>query len=134
MVSPSTDGGEYECVVSNEAGNGSDAAILYVRPTISSGPISVRSAVNNSVNFSCVADGFPKPTYHWEKLRQNGTFTKILGAMNQNLTLEGIMFGDHGNYKCIATVDVPMGSNVTTFTVATLTGIFSSAVSRSIHE
>ena len=70
----STDGGDYRCVVSNAAGSGSDAASLYVRPTIISQPTNVSTMVGNSVSFSCAADGFPMPTYHWEKMQQDDIY------------------------------------------------------------
>ena len=124
MTSPSDDGGEYKCVVSNAAGSGSDTANLYVQPTITSQPMSINTMDGNYVNLSCVADGFPMPTYRWEK-EQNGRFTEVSGVINQTLTFDPIVFDDNGRYRCIATVVFPMGSISTatvTSTVATLTG------------
>ena len=123
---PGTDGGNYTCTVSNVAGTESATSSLYVLPVIISQPINVSTVIGSTVRFSCEADGFPMPTYQWEKARQDGSFIKVPGAINQTLTLQSVSFEDNGRYRCITTITYPIGSlsdasSYSTSTAATLT-------------
>lgn len=60
-------GGNYTCVVSNAAGTGSAAAILYVEPIIITQPNDIHTTNGTVVNFTCEAESFPDPVYQWEK-------------------------------------------------------------------
>ena len=60
--SGSGDGGDYTCLVTNAAGNGSDTVSVYVRTDITTQPTDINTMDGTNVNFSCAADGFPMPT------------------------------------------------------------------------
>ena len=121
--SGSGDGGDYTCLVTNAAGNGSDTVSVYVRPDIITQPTDINTMDGTNVNFSCAADGFPLPTFNWEK-EEGNTFTEVMGATDQTLRFNPAVFSNEGRYRCIATVNFPMGTvnNISsTSNLATLT-------------
>ena len=109
VISGSGDGGDYTCLVMNAAGNGSDTVSLYVEPEITTQPTNVTTDNDGIVSFNCAADGFPMPTFSWEK-EDGNTFTKVVGATNQTLRFNPAVFSNEGRYRCIATVNFPMGT------------------------
>ena len=109
VKSASGDGGDYTCLVTNAAGNGSDTVSLYVRPEITTQPTNVSTNNDSIVSFNCAADGFPMPTFGWEK-EDGDNFTKVDGATNQILRFNPAVFSTEGRYRCIATVTFPMGT------------------------
>ena len=107
--SGSRDGGDYTCVVTNAAGNGSDTVSVYVRPDITTQPTNINTVVGRNVSFSCVADGFPMPILSWE--REDGNkFTEVAGTTDQILRFFPAVYSTEGRYRCIATVSFPMGT------------------------
>ena len=121
--SGSGDGGDYTCLVTNAAGNGSDTVSVYVRPDITTQPTDINTVDGTNVSFSCAADGFPMPTFSWEK-EDGNTFTQVAGATNQALRFNPAMFSEEGRYRCRATVNFPMGTESmasSTSNLATLT-------------
>ena len=98
------DGGDYTCLVTNAAGNGSDTVSVYVRPEITTQPTNVSTVNGSIVSLSCAADGFPMPTFIWEK-EDGNNFTEVVGANNQTLRFNPAMFSNEGRYRCIATVN-----------------------------
>ena len=109
VTSGSGDGGDYTCLVSNAAGNGSDTVSVYVRPEISIQPTNV-STVNGSIaSMSCAADSFPMPTFVWEK-EDGNSFNKVVDATSQILRFNPAVFSIEGRYQCIATVTFPVGT------------------------
>ena len=109
VKSGSGDGGDYTCLVTNAAGNGSDTVSLYVRPEITTQPTDVSTNNDGIVSFNCAADGFPMPTFGWEK-EDGNNLTKVDGATNQILRFNPAVFSTEGRYRCIATVSFPMGT------------------------
>ena len=105
MNSGSTDGGNYTCNVTNVAGTDSTTAKLYVQLNITSQPMDVIASVGEFANFTCVADGFPKPIFSWKK-EESGNFIEVVNATGPNLNLNS---SNYGRYQCIATVYFPMG-------------------------
>ena len=113
------DGGVYTCVVTNAAGNGSDSAVLYVRPYIVVFPVAEITTTNGSVvNFTCVAEGFPQPMITWLKVNDS---ERILTGSGEVLDFRPVRFGDEGVYECVASSSVPDETNSTRAT-AVLTG------------
>ena len=109
VTSGSGDGGDYTCLVTNAAGNGSDTVSVYVRPEISTHPINVSTVNGSIVSLSCAADSFPMPTFVWEKENGNN-FTKVVGATNQTLSFNPVVFSNGGRYRCTASVNFLMGT------------------------
>ena len=127
ITTPSTDGGSYTCLVKNAAGNGSATSNLYVEPVIIVQPTNIYTTNGSTVNFSCEADGYPMPTYHWEKEQQDGSFIEVPASSNQLLVFDPVLFDDTGSYLCIATINFPIGSisnASSTSVITTLSGKF----------
>ena len=123
VTSGSGDGGDYTCLVTNAAGNGSDTVSVYVRPEIITHPTNVSTDNDSIVSLNCTADGFPMPTFSWEK-EDGNTFTEVVGVTNQTLRFNPAVFSNEGRYRCIATVNFPMGTESmasSTSNLATLT-------------
>ena len=119
------DGDQYTCVVSNAAGNDSASTSLFVYPEITLNPVDVLNATNGTVRMlACDADAFPEPQYQW--MRVSGNFSdNINGIYSDMLVFAPVLFGDEGEYFCIATAN---GRTVQSST-STLTGTIQLAAS-----
>ena len=62
-------------------------------------PNKVEVPLTQSITLTCVADGFPKPTYAW---KFNG---RLNGVRQNTFTLTNADVSDAGNYTCVATND-----------------------------
>ena len=134
------DGGKYTCLASNEAGNASATAEIFVRPIILSQPTEIIARNGEMASLFCGADGFPL-LYQWQML--NSTLDGIFGsdggsasgsggsgiednyvdiesATDSILEFNPIQFGDEGSYRCIAFN--PVGTAVSE--AATVTGTY----------
>ena len=56
-------------------------------------------SLTQSITLTCVADGFPKPSYSW---KFNG---RLVGVKQNTFTLTNADVNDAGNYTCVATND-----------------------------
>ena len=66
------DGGQYFCIVINEAGIELNSTTLYIRPVITIQPQDVLNNANMSISLNCLANSFPAPYYRWRKLSMTG--------------------------------------------------------------
>ena len=106
MVNGST-GGQYTCVVFNDAGYGNDTVTLYVSPRILTQPEDQFVQNGDNVTFTCIADSFPAPTYQWERLNTSDSiFESLPGETNTTLVFEPIEHEDFGRYKCVVTTPI----------------------------
>ena len=96
-------GGNYTCVVSNAAGTGSSAAILYVEPIIITQPNDIHTTNGTVVNFTCGAESFPDPVYQWERYSEK---TQTLARISSGPVLQftPTLYEDWGNYHCVASL------------------------------
>ncbi|KAB0366601.1 hypothetical protein FD754_010757, partial [Muntiacus muntjak] len=97
-VSPS-DGGDYECQATNEAGSASRRAklVVHVPPSLREDGrrANVSGMAGQSLTLECDANGFPAPEITWLKDgRQVGVPQGLMGS--------GIQEGDSGLYSCRA--------------------------------
>ena len=108
-----SNGGEYTCTVSNSAGNESDTSTLYVRPYFTTLPeTELRTNVDESVSFTCEADGFPTPSISW--LNLNSSLMVIEEVSNMSvLSFDPVQFGDEGSYLCVASSMTSNGADLT---------------------
>ena len=137
------DGGEYTCLASNEAGNASATAEVFVRLIILNQPMEILARDGEMASLFCDADGFPL-LYQWQKL--NSTFDGIFGSAGESASGSGgsggsgiadnyvdiesatdsildfnpIQFSDEGSYRCIAFN--PVGTAISE--AATVTGTY----------
>ena len=101
-------GGDYTCLVTNNAGNGSDVSSLYVHPYLVTLPEpDVHATVKSNVTLTCIADGFPKPNVTWEVLESQ--FEQLEGLDNGPLYFSPVVFNDVGFYRCVASAETPDG-------------------------
>lgn len=96
-----TDGGVYDCVATNVAGNAtSNSATLTVDviPAFATHPASETVAFRGTVTLTVVATGSPAPTLQWRK----DTF-ELPGETTATLTLTNVDLAADGSYDCVAT-------------------------------
>ena len=101
-VNATEDGGQYSCVVVNQAGYDEATITLNVRPNIIKNPESQRVAPGVNVTLSCRAESFPSPDYRWEKLNTTDMFMTVDGSNSSTLVLSSVDHGDNGVYRCVA--------------------------------
>ncbi|XP_031431207.1 LOW QUALITY PROTEIN: hemicentin-1 [Clupea harengus] len=105
-----SDGGKYNCVAINPAGEAQKLIHLtvFVPPSIrdSSGdsPVSVSVRVGNSVTLECESNAVPPPTITWYKNGRPVAETANLRILadGQRLELKGAEVSDTGQYVCKA--------------------------------
>ena len=138
------DGGLYECVVNNTAGNSSANITIYgmsclslctlhmyvmfslVAPRFITVPQSVEEFIGSAVNLSCSADGFPVPDITW--LFQGMTYTnETVNTTNSTYTESTIVITDlmlsHGGiYFCEIDSPALVMSSTSDATVAVISG------------
>ena len=120
-VDASEDGGEYDCIVSNEVGIGRATAILYVEPYFTLQPADAAVSEGASATLTCMAESFPYPTYKWQKL-QGSMFVDVADETD---TLTVHVGNDSCEvYRCVATT-VILGSTSSIYSnKATVCGEF----------
>lgn len=97
------DAADYDCVVSNIAGNVTSSAatvIIEYLPEILSGPSPSSQGldVGSGTVYSVTVDAVPTATYQWKKDNVD-----IPGATSSSLILSNIQTGDAGSYTCAVT-------------------------------
>ena len=123
------DGGLYECVVNNTAGNSSaditiysESSITYVNislcilqlfclvtPRFITVPQSVEAFIGTAVNLSCSADGFPVPDITW--LFQGMPYTNETvnntdsTSAESTIVITDLMLSHGGTYTCVIDSD-----------------------------
>ena len=100
------DGGEYTCVVVNEAGYDTDNVTLYVSPNITTNPAPQYAHPGDTVTISCEADSYPPPNYQWQMMNRTGGFDNIDGATMPSYTIDDIDYDDYGMYRCAVTTPI----------------------------
>ena len=115
-ISATTNGGEYQCIVSNVAGTGSANATVFFHPIITAGP-SDQTARNGSlgISFNCSATGFPEPYIEWHRVDNEHLPTSIISSSGDTstLTFDEVEFGAEGLYYCSA---LALGTSTTSNT------------------
>ena len=105
-INATQNGGQYSCVVINEAGIDTNTTTLYVRPEIIQQPKTVFTKANVSVSLTCLADSYPRPQYHWQKLNMmNGQFEFVMNANQSTLSFPSVNYEDYGVYRCVANAE-----------------------------
>ena len=104
-INATENGGEYLCIVLNEAGLDSNNTLLLVRPAITIQPQEVLTVANVSVSLICLADSFPPPYYQWMYTPTGGMSRFVPGANESTLVFPSINYEEFGSYVCIASAD-----------------------------
>ena len=96
------DGGDYTCIVSNEAGSNNATAELSVSLYVSGPQIGINITNGTMETITCMIEGF-SINYTWEKM-DNGSYSEV--SIGQDLVFDPVIFGDEGVYRCVARSDV----------------------------
>lgn len=101
-------GGQYSCIVVNNAGNGTSQTDLYVHPYFLIRPEANLFALDQSnVTLNCSADGFPRPNITWEVVGEG--FVLLEEFNNEPLTFSPVTFSDVSFYRCVARAETGGG-------------------------
>ena len=107
QTSAQTQGGDYTCLVINEAGFDNSTVTLYISPEIVQQPQDQFVQDGDTVILTCIGDSFPPPKYQWEKMnRFTGSFEAIAGQANSTLVFTSIEHEDYGRYHCNVTAPI----------------------------
>ena len=111
-----SNGGVYTCIVVNPFGADATNTLLIVSPYLVSEPVDVLADNGVRVDLLCGAVGFPTPTYQWWRadgeLIRDGIVTD-----SPTLTFDPVMYGDEGDYFCVASsLQASNSSQVATIT------------------
>jgi hypothetical protein len=117
-----TNSGTYYVIVSNATEpsvTSSTATLTVVDPTpasITTQPTAATVNAGATATLSVVAAGAPAPTYQWQKLTAQDTFTNVVGATSATLNITNTDFLAEGDYRCVVSYSVPgvAGSSSTT--------------------
>ena len=91
-------GGAYTCNVTNAAGSDTYTTYVFISPMITMDPDDVTTTMGtDEVSFNCSATAFPEPSFVW---RKGDTVTEY--SNTSTLTIGPVMFGDEGQYYCVA--------------------------------
>ena len=141
-----TDGGMYECVVNNTAGDSSASITIYGRTCIShdilyailcsclvaprfiTEPEDVEEFIGYAINLPCSADGFPAPDIMWTFEGMNFTSSTVNStnstSAESNIMIANLMLSDGGTYECIINNDAIMLSRRRNATVSVIGGMW----------
>ena len=139
-----TDGGPYECVVNNTAGDSSVNITIYGRTCISHDilcvilcsclvaprfvivPQEVEQFIGTPVNLSCTADGFPAPDIMWifgGMMFEDETVNSTTSTYAEStIVITNLMLSDGGTYECIIDSAASTMPSTSMATVAVLGG------------
>ena len=123
------EGGYYQCFASynNALLTGSSNLILLIfAPYITTHPVSVSVNVNETIELSCTATGYPAPIIEWYRVESNTVFSDYDAVLyysielpdvsdyndttsdatitNATLIISPIDYIDYGYYLCVATL------------------------------
>ena len=100
-INATQDGGEYTCIVVNEAGTETTTVTLYVRPTFTTQPMNQYVRPGDSVTLTCIADSFPAPNYQWQRMNMTTKqFQDLSGQTDTTYTIANIVHRNFGRYHC----------------------------------
>ncbi|XP_071821894.1 hemicentin-1-like isoform X3 [Apostichopus japonicus] len=100
-----SDGGLYECTVSNVAGRQSYSVTIEVQvpPTIITSITKITTIINSTSQIPCVAVGTPKPIITWRKDRRMVDVTDGYAIQESGtLLIRSTQLYDSGRYACVA--------------------------------
>ena len=107
-----SEGGDYMCIVSNTAGEGSEVVTVLIRPIIFSAE-DILTTNGTEVEFVCETDGLPFPNVTWERVGE-GENTTV--EVSSTYVLSPAVFGDEGDYQCVAVSIAGYATQIATLT------------------
>ena len=112
-----SNGGDYSCVVFNNAGDDSASTFVFISPYFTAQPENRGGSNESNINLICEAEAFPAPQYQWARVEGETIRDAILGVNSTMLSFSPLVFGDEGSYFCNVTSGrVTIQSDVVTLT------------------
>ena len=106
-MSAQMQGGEYTCLVINEAGYDNSTVTLYISPQIVQDPMDQYVQDGDTVTLTCVGDSYPPPEYQWERWNMTAnSYQDIPGETSNTLVFTSIEHEDYGRYRCVVTAPI----------------------------
>ena len=106
-MSAQMQGGEYTCLVINEAGFDNSTVTLYISPQIVQDPMDQYVQDGDTVTLTCIGDSYPPPEYQWERWNMTtNSYQDIPGETNNTLVFTSIEHEDYGRYRCVVTAPI----------------------------
>lgn len=102
--------------------------MLYINPNILEDPEDENALAGENVTLTCAAEGFPAPSYQWQRYTSAGTFENLSEETSPNLTFTPVNFSDSGQYRCIATSSINDEEIIATSANALITGIMEDTI------
>ena len=94
-----SNGGEYTCLIFNDAGIGLSSSQLYILPAFTVQPEDKEVNFTDQAILLCNAESFPYFTIQWQKL-DNEIFEDIPGENDSMLVFENAFLSDSNVYRC----------------------------------
>ncbi len=108
-----SDGGDYNCVVFNSAGNSSATTSVFILPYFTVQPNDAGSSKGSSISLTCQAEAFPSPSYEWKLVGRS--VRSDLSVSSEVLVFDPLLFGDEGDYVCnVTSAETVISSNTVT--------------------
>ncbi len=101
-----THGGEYTCVVYNEAGIGVSSSFVYFPPEIITDPEDAIAEAGGNAEFSCEAEAYPDPEYQWQRQNEDLEFNSIANSNDTQYMVFPVSYSSAGYYRCIASIEI----------------------------
>ncbi|KAK6167247.1 hypothetical protein SNE40_021325 [Patella caerulea] len=98
------DEGQYNCTARNEGGSTSARIFikLQVAPLVRTIPREQNFVVGQTINVTCVAEGYPKPTFTWMRRNQLVIPNDRYIVKKGFLLIKNIEREDQGDFECLA--------------------------------
>ena len=112
-------GGEYTCIVINDAGTGLSTSDLYVEPYFIEEPSDVELNYADRLVLSCDTEF----TLQWQKFDEvDGQFVDLMEENETKLIFENALLENSGEYRCLIMNDINGSEVIINSTVATVIG------------
>ena len=104
-ITSASDGGVYECEVTNAAGISGATTSVFVAPYFTSQPVDEEGSNGDTVLLMCEAEAFPSPQYQWSRVGPGDIRPELVTDSNV-LAFAPLLFEDEGQYYCNASSSI----------------------------
>ena len=108
-----SEAGTYTCIITNDAGEETLEAELFIRPNIITSPQDMEVNVNETVSFTCEAEGAPVPDIQWEYVG-DGESTPSTNTSSGSGSVSNTSASSGSGSFSLGTINVTMNENFVT--------------------